>query len=318
MWLYREHGQTRVTPQELARRVDLLSHDPPRRLVMRRMRHQCSGWLWADAGRDCELAPPAVTDGVVLWAAERRKHDAYPKLGAGGPQKLVVLGSEVGGQSPYAAGECEGQEGTSQQQRKHRSSSHAGGAQVDGDHALACPRGGLLARCAGLDWPSARTPADRCRLDPVIYGVTPLGRVLCWGATLVSLLTRTGLPQPPTQKRACRNASGAMCPDPHQVAHKLECARLHVRELVGNEVRIGVCRRYHDRTYIRRFRTYPSCGGIGLELPAKWLAEMATRVLETTALEATPDFPPMPTAATKAAKMATIFWTASRPQALPV
>ena len=39
----------------------------------------------------------AATDGAVLRVAERRKRDAYPELCAGGPQTLVVLGSEVGG-----------------------------------------------------------------------------------------------------------------------------------------------------------------------------------------------------------------------------
>ena len=99
------------------------------------------------------------------------------------------------------------------------------GAQVDafGDHALACPRTGLLARRAkilerawvrvareplGADgqvvpqqWLAHTTapnvdPADRRRLDLVIYGATPLRGALCCGATLVSPLTRTGQPQP--------------------------------------------------------------------------------------------------------------------------
>ena len=39
-------------------------------------------------------------------------------------------------------------------------------------------------------------PADRRRLDLVIYGTTPLGGALCCDATLVSPLTRTGQPQP--------------------------------------------------------------------------------------------------------------------------
>ena len=99
------------------------------------------------------------------------------------------------------------------------------GAQVDafGDHALACPRTGLLARRAkilerawvrvareavGADgqvipqqWLAHTTapnvdPTDRRRLDLVIYGATPLGGALCCDATLVSPLTRTGQPQP--------------------------------------------------------------------------------------------------------------------------
>ena len=39
----------------------------------------------------------AETDGTALRVAERRKQSAYPELSQGGPQQLVVLGSEVGG-----------------------------------------------------------------------------------------------------------------------------------------------------------------------------------------------------------------------------
>ena len=102
---------------------------------------------------------------------------------------------------------------------------HGCGAQVDrlGDHALACPRTGLLARRAKVverawvrvareavgaegqvvpqQWlvhttaPGVRAE-DRRRLDLVIYGATPNGSALCCDATLVSPLTRTGQPQP--------------------------------------------------------------------------------------------------------------------------
>ena len=102
---------------------------------------------------------------------------------------------------------------------------HGCGAQVDrlGDHALACPRTGLLARRAQVverawarvareavgaegqvvpqQWlvhttaPGVRAE-DRRRLDLVIYGATPNGSALCCDATLVSPLTRTGQPQP--------------------------------------------------------------------------------------------------------------------------
>ncbi|CAE7909725.1 unnamed protein product, partial [Symbiodinium microadriaticum] len=43
--------------------------------------------------------PAAMTpvDGAVLRVAERRKRASYPELVAGGRQRLVVLGSEVGG-----------------------------------------------------------------------------------------------------------------------------------------------------------------------------------------------------------------------------
>ena len=104
------------------------------------------------------------------------------------------------------------------------------GAQVDafGDHALACAITGLLARRAkilertwvrvareavGADgqvvpqqWLAHTTapnvvPADRRRLDLVIYGATPLGGAPCCYATLVSPLTRTGQPQPCAAQR---------------------------------------------------------------------------------------------------------------------
>ena len=92
-----------------------------------------------------------------------------------------------------------------------------------GDHALACTRTGLIARRAKIaerawvrvareavgpggqvvpqQWlahttvPNVRSD-DRRRLDLVVYGATPLGGALCCDATLVSPLTRTGLPQP--------------------------------------------------------------------------------------------------------------------------
>ena len=84
---------------------------------------------------------------------------------------------------------------------------------VFGDHALACPRTGLLVRRAkiverawvrvareavGADgqvvpqqWLSNTTapgvaPDDRRRLDLVIYGASPMGGALCCDATLVS------------------------------------------------------------------------------------------------------------------------------------
>lgn len=106
---------------------------------------------------------------------------------------------------------------------------HGCGGPLDpyGDHALACPRSGALARRApvverawvrvareaiGADgrvvpqqWiASLNVPGvsstDRRRLDLVIYGATPLGEALCCDATLVSALTRGGAPIPPEQR----------------------------------------------------------------------------------------------------------------------
>ena len=102
---------------------------------------------------------------------------------------------------------------------------HGCGGPLDpyGDHALACPRSGALARRAPLverawvrvareavgadgrvvpqQWiASLNLPGvsstDRRRLDLVIYGATPLGEALCCDATLVSALTRGGAPIP--------------------------------------------------------------------------------------------------------------------------
>ena len=44
-------------------------------------------------------------------------------------------------------------------------------------------------------------PADRRRLDLVVYGATPLGEALCCDVTLVSPLTREGRPQPSAATR---------------------------------------------------------------------------------------------------------------------
>ena len=96
-------------------------------------------------------------------------------------------------------------------------------ADAFGDHALACPQTGLLARRAKVverawvrvareavgpegqvvqqQWLAHTTAVgvdarDRRRLDLVIYGVSPRGEALCCDATLVSPLTRSGTPQP--------------------------------------------------------------------------------------------------------------------------
>ena len=116
---------------------------------------------------------------------------------------------------PLAAGRCGGQHGGQ--------STPGCGRLVDehGDHALACPRTGLLARRAKVverawvrvareavgpegqvvpqQWLAHTTapgvpPGDRRRLDLVIYGATPLGGALCCDATLVSPLARDGTP----------------------------------------------------------------------------------------------------------------------------
>ena len=92
---------------------------------------------------------------------------------------------------------------------------HGCGGAVDrfGDHALACPRTGLLARRAKIverawegqvvpqQWLAHKTTPhvgtqDRRRLDLVVYGALSSGGAQCCDATLVSPLARSGHPQP--------------------------------------------------------------------------------------------------------------------------
>ena len=58
----------------------------------------CDATLVSPLARSGHPQPcAAAVDGAVLRVAERRKRAAYPELARGGPQTLVVLGSEVGG-----------------------------------------------------------------------------------------------------------------------------------------------------------------------------------------------------------------------------
>ena len=58
----------------------------------------CDATLVSPLTRSVHPQPcAAAVDGAVLRVAECRKHAAYPELTRGGPQTLVVLGSEVGG-----------------------------------------------------------------------------------------------------------------------------------------------------------------------------------------------------------------------------
>ena len=68
---------------------------------------------------------------------------------------------------------------------------------------LGMPAVGADGQVVPQQWLCATTapgvaPDDRRRLDLVIYGASPVGGALCCDATLVSLLTRTGQPQPGT------------------------------------------------------------------------------------------------------------------------
>ena len=58
----------------------------------------CDATMVSPLTRDGEPHPHAAScDGASLRRRERRKRDAYPELCEPGPQRLVVLGNEVGG-----------------------------------------------------------------------------------------------------------------------------------------------------------------------------------------------------------------------------
>ena len=58
----------------------------------------CDATLVSPLRRTGQPQPGAAeTDGSALRTAERRKHATYPELRRAGPQRLLVLGSEVGG-----------------------------------------------------------------------------------------------------------------------------------------------------------------------------------------------------------------------------
>ena len=64
----------------------------------------CDATLVSPLTRTGQAQPCAAAhDGAVLRVAEGRKRTAYPELSAGGPQRLLVLGSEVGGRWNEAA-----------------------------------------------------------------------------------------------------------------------------------------------------------------------------------------------------------------------
>ena len=58
----------------------------------------CDATLVSPLTRTGQPQPGTVADdGAMLRVAERRKRAAYPELSSGGPQRLLVLGSEIGG-----------------------------------------------------------------------------------------------------------------------------------------------------------------------------------------------------------------------------
>ena len=58
----------------------------------------CDATLVSPLSRFSQPQPRAAEfDAAALRVAEKRKNATYPELSAGGPQRLVVLGAEVGG-----------------------------------------------------------------------------------------------------------------------------------------------------------------------------------------------------------------------------
>ena len=64
----------------------------------------CDATLVSPLTRTGQPQPGTVEDdGAMLRVAERRKRAAYPELSSGGPQRFLVLGSEIGGRWNEAA-----------------------------------------------------------------------------------------------------------------------------------------------------------------------------------------------------------------------
>ena len=99
-----------------------------------------------------------------------------------GQRGLVAVGERLGRESPTRCGELS--------EVDERCSPHRAtvGVILCG-RALSRPRGSGGAGCTEKGGPLAAA-------ESIVYGATPLGLALCCDATLVSPLTRTGLPQP--------------------------------------------------------------------------------------------------------------------------
>ena len=210
--------------------------------------------------RDCVLLPSLTPSRQALLRSQAGQQSAAwlstvpsePGLTLSPPAMPIALRRRLRLPLPLAPNRCGG------------AGAHGCGRRIDpfGDHALACPRTGLLARRAKIverAWvrvareavgpegqvapqqllarttaPGVRT-GDQRRLDLVVYGATSWGGALCCDATMVSPLTREGEPHP--RAAAYDGASLRHAERRKQAAYPELCGPGPQRLLVlGNEV----------------------------------------------------------------------------------
>ena len=185
------------------------------------------------------------------------------------------------------------------------------------DHAIACPRTGLLARRAKIvehawvrvarevigpegqvvpqQWLTHTTapgvaPDDRRRLDMVIYGVTPWGGALCCDATLVSPVSRDGQPQ---GRSADTDGAALATATRRKEATYPELLRNGPQRLVvlGSEVGgrwgTGALALVRDFVRLRRLRAPPALRHAAATAWARrWWTQLSVAVQRATALSA--------------------------------
>ena len=141
-------------------------------------------------------------------------------------------------------------------------------------------------------------PSDRRRLDLVIYGATPLGGALCCDATLVSPLTRTGLPQPGAAatdgavlrvaERRKRDAYPELCAGPSQTLVVLGSE-------VGGRWSQGALQLVRDLVRIRAQRAPPALRQAAASAWARrWWSQLSVSVQQAVASTALGCSWPMP------------------------
>ena len=160
-----------------------------------------------------------------------------------------------------------------------------------GDHALACPRTGLL---------SPGVPADdRRRLDLIVHSATPLGLALCCDATLVAPLTRTGLPQPCAAENdgaALRLAEGRKRAAYPELARGGPQRLVVLGAEVGGRWNGGALRFVRDLIRLHTCRTPPTVRqAAAAGWARRWQAAVGTTALgQAPCISAGSDFTPLP------------------------
>ena len=186
-----------------------------------------------------------------------------------------------------------------------------------GDHAVACPRTGLLARRAKIvehawvrvareaigpegqvvpqQWLTHTTAPgvasdDRRRLDMVIYGVTPWGGALCCDATLVSPVSRDGQPQ---GRSADTDGAALATATRRKEATYPELLRNGPQRLVvlssevGGRWGTGALALVRDFVRLRRLRAPPALRHAAATAWARrWWTQLSVAVQRATALSA--------------------------------